>query len=258
LTQPADSTEEAALSHPVDSMTTPLPPPGVRTILFDFDGTLVFHEPDSFDVIRAFCAEIGQPLEAETERRGRRMRHEYFVDPVIRDQIDGLSGEDFWEHFNRFLLEGLGIKGDLSRLVRELGDRFDRVELIYQCPGASCRTLEGLRDRGYGLGLITNRENVVRFYELLQEMQLGSYFALTLASGEVGVSKPNPGIFYAAMERLGTTAEESLYVGDNYWADVVGARRAGITPVLLDPHHLFPEAGCTTVQHIDGLLSWLP
>lgn len=258
MTQPAGSIEESLMSNHSDPLPLPLPPPGVRTILFDFDGTLVFHQPDSFDVIRAFCAEIGQPLEAETERRGRRMRHEYFVDPVIRDEIDGLSGDAFWEHFNRFLLEGLGIEGDLTQLVRELGARFDQVELTYYCPRAGCRTLDALRDRGYGLGLITNRENVDRFYDLLQQMQLGSYFGLTLASGEVGVAKPNPGIFFAAMERLGATAEEALYVGDNYWADVVGAKRAGITPVLFDPHGLFPEADCTTLARIDDLLSWLP
>jgi putative hydrolase of the HAD superfamily len=81
---------------------------------------------------------------------------------------------------------------------------------------------------------------------------------VTLASGEVGVSKPNPGIFYAAMERLGATAEESLYVGDNYWADVVGAKRAGLTPVLFDPHGLFPEADCAILKRMDELLSWLP
>jgi putative hydrolase of the HAD superfamily len=258
VTQPAGSMEESTMTNHGDPAASLLPLSGVHTVLFDLDGTLVFHQPDSFDVIRTFCAEIGQPLEAEVERRGRRMRHEYFVDPVIRDQIGGLSGDEFWEHFNRFLLEGLGIEGDMAHLVRELGARFDQVELTYQCPGAGCRTLRALRERGYALGLITNRGNVDRFYELLQKMELGSYFALTLAAGEVGVSKPNPGIFHAAMERLGAAPEESLYVGDNYYADVVGAERAGITPVLLDPHGLFPEAGCTILEHIDDLLSWLP
>lgn len=239
-------------------LTSPLQPQDVRTILFDFDGTLIFHQPDSFDVISAFCADIGQPLAPEAERRGRRMRHEYFVDPVIRDQIDGLSTDEFWEHFNTFLLEGLDIQGDVTQLARELGARFEDVELSYHCPTTGCSTLGGLKARGYGLGLITNRQNVPRFYELLEEMQLGSYFSLTLASGEVGVSKPDPGIFYAAMERLGAAAGETVYVGDNYWADVVGAQRAGITPILLDPYHLFPEADCPILERIDDLLSWLP
>jgi HAD superfamily hydrolase (TIGR01549 family) len=230
----------------------------IRTVLFDFDGTLVFHEPDSLDVISAFCADIGQPLGAESERQGRRTRHKYFVDPVIRDQRAGLSSEEFWQHFNRHLLEAICAKGDLDRLAEEVTDRFADLELAYQCPQAGCHTLTELRARGYELGLITNRTNVERFHELLDQIELWPYFDLILASGEVGISKPDPRIFFAALDRLGARAEESLYVGDNYWADVVGAKRAGIVPVLFDPHHLFPEADCLVLERMETLLQWLP
>jgi putative hydrolase of the HAD superfamily len=229
----------------------------IRTVLFDFDGTLVFHEPDSFDALRVFCVDIGQPLDAEAERQGRRTRHQYFVDPVIRDQLTGLSSEEFWQHFNRHLLEAICAEGDLDRLAEEMTDRFSDLELTYRCPGDGCHTLTELRARGYGLGLLTNRHNVGRFHELLDQMDLWPYFDLVLASGEVGIQKPDPRIFDAALDRLGAQAEESLYVGDNYWADVVGARRAGLTPVLLDAHHLFPEADCLVLERIDGLLQWL-
>jgi putative hydrolase of the HAD superfamily len=229
----------------------------IRTVLFDFDGTLVFHEPDSFDVISAFCTDIGQALSPEAERQGRRTRHEYFVDPIIRDQLSSLSSDEFWLHFNHHLLAALGIEGDLDRLAAEVTARFADIELVYRCPQSGCRTLSELRIRGYGLGLITNRSNVERFYELLDDMKLRPYFDLILASGEIGIHKPEPGIFRAALDRLGAGADESLYVGDNYWADVVGARRAGITPALFDPHLLFPEAGCLILQAIDDLLEWL-
>jgi HAD superfamily hydrolase (TIGR01549 family) len=231
---------------------------GVQTIFFDLDGTLIFHEPDSFDVIREFCAEIGQPLDPETERRGRRMRHQYFVDPAIRDKLEGLSGDGFWQHFNGYLLEALSIEGDMDRLVRELGERFGSLDLVYDCPQAGCQTLEALRDRGYGLGLITNRQNVERFYQIMDEMELRPYFDVALASGEVGVTKPEPDIFYVALDQAGASAEHSIYVGDNYWADVVGAQRAGVTPVLFDPYRLFPEADCLILDRIDDLLPWLP
>jgi len=230
----------------------------IRTVFFDFDGTLVFHEPDSFDVIGAFCSGIGQPLSPEAERQGRRTRHEYFVDPVIRDQLQDITPEQFWQHFNRYLLQSLPIKGDLDALAIEVTAQFGEMELTYECPSAGCETLAQLRKRGYGLGLITNRNDVERFYELLDEMEMRSYFDLILTSGEVGIRKPEPGVFYAAMERLQTEAGESIYVGDNYWADVVGARRAGLTPVLFDPYHLFPEAGCLALERIDDLLTWLP
>lgn len=230
----------------------------IHTVLFDFDGTLVFHEPDSFDVISAFCADIGQPLSAEAERQGRRTRHEYFVDPVIRDQLTGLSAEDFWQHFNRHLLEAICVEGDLERLVEEVTSRFADLELTYHCPKAGRHTLTELCARGYGLGLITNRTNVERFHEVLDQMELRPYFDVILASGDVGVRKPDPDIFFAALEQIAAKAEGSLYIGDNYWADVVGARRAGVKPILLDPHRLFTEADCLILERIDGLLEWLP
>jgi len=230
----------------------------IDTVLFDFDGTLVFHEPDSFDVISAFCADIGQPLSVEAERQGRRTRHEYFLDPTIRDQLAGLSTEEFWHHFNRHTLEAFKIKGDLDHLAAEATSRFDGLELNYYCPDAGCQTLAELGARGYSLGLITNRDSVERFNVLLDQLGLRHYFDLVLASGEVGIQKPDPGIFAVALERIGASAGASLYIGDNYWADVVGARRAGLTPVLLDPHQLFPEADCRILERIDGLLDWLP
>jgi HAD superfamily hydrolase (TIGR01549 family) len=242
----------------VENPLAPISGNGVRTVLFDFDGTLVFHEPDSFDVIRAFCAEIGQPLDVESERFGRRTRHEYFVDPTIREQLGQFSPDEFWRHFNRHLLGAIGIQGDLDHLANQVTRRFSDLELVYHCPEDGYHTLTELRARGFDLGLVTNRQNVERFYELLDEMELRLYFEMTLASGEVGVHKPEPGIFYEALARLGARAEESLYIGDNYWADAVGAKRAGVTPVLFDPHRLFPEADCLILERMEELLTWLP
>jgi HAD superfamily hydrolase (TIGR01662 family) len=235
-----------------------IPADGVTTVLFDFDGTLVFHKPDSFEVISAFCAEMGQPLDPEAQRKGRRIRHEYFVDPAIREQLDGLAPGEFWHHFNRHLLAALGIERDLDHLAAEVTARVHSLQLVHYCPEVGCQTLAELRARGYGLGLITNRDNVEHFHELLDAVELRSHFDMTLASGEVGVRKPQPGIFDIALSRMGALASQSIYVGDNYWADVVGAQDAGVTPVLLDPHHLFPEATCLTLERIDELLSWLP
>jgi HAD superfamily hydrolase (TIGR01549 family) len=235
-----------------------LPADGVSTVFFDLDGTLIFHKPDSFDVISAFCAEVGQPLSPAAERRGRRIRHEYFVDPDVREQLDGLSADQFWHHFNRRLLEALGVQGDLEDLAAEVSARFQALDLVYDCPEIGDHTLAELHRRGYDLGLITNRQNVEHFYELLDAMALRPHFDMILAAGEVGIIKPEPGIFDIGLERMGALAGQSIYVGDNYWADVVGAERAGITPVLLDPYYLFPEAECLVLEQIDDLLAWLP
>jgi putative hydrolase of the HAD superfamily len=176
---------------------------------------------------------------------------------VIRERLNTFSPDEFWQHFNHHLLVAIGVEGDLDQLAAEVTARFDGVELTYHCPEAGCDTLIELRARGYPLGLITNRNNPERFYELLDEMELRGHFDLILASGEVGIRKPEPGIFEIALERMEACAEQTAYIGDNYWADVVGAQRAGVTPVLLDPDRLFPEADCMILDRIDELLAWL-
>ena len=230
----------------------------IRTALFDFDGTLVFHEPDSFGVIKAYCTKIGQPLTPEAEHQGRRMRHQYFVDPEIAVRLKTFSPEQFWSNYYRHLLAAVGVNGDLDGHAAAMMDRAANLSFTYYCPEAGCRTLTELRNRGYQLGLITNRDSVEGFHKVLDKVDLWPYFDLILASGEVGIRKPEPGIFDVALERLGSRPEEAFYVGDNYWADVVGAERAGLTPVLLDPDHLFPEAACLVLKQIDELLEWLP
>ena len=231
---------------------------GIETVLFDFDGTLVHHEPDSFDLVRAFCADIGQPLSAEAERRGRRERHRFFVEPAILRELQEGSRDQFWLRFNRYLLQAIGIEGDLDQLAGALSARFVGLEWRHFCRPEDRRTLTELRRRDYRLGLITNRDHVAGFAEILQRVDLASCFDLILASGEVGVRKPEPGIFDTALERLGASAERAIYVGDNYWADVLGAQWANITPVLLDPQRLFPEAECLVLERLPKLLDWLP
>jgi len=51
----------------------------------------------------------------------------------------------------------------------------------------------------------------------------------------------------------GCAPEAAAYVGDNYYADVVGARAAGLHPILIDPLGIFPEAGCPTIRALGEL-----
>jgi len=232
-------------------------PQSIRVVFFDLDGTLIFHEPDSYEVIAAFCAEIGQPLSPEAWRRGRRVRHEYFIDPVIRKQLTTLSRDEFWRQYNRHMLSAVGIQGDLDPVVEEIGRRFAGIDVEYRCPEATLRTLAELRMKGYRLGLITNREDPERLNTQLDQVGLRLYLDWSVAAGEIGVSKPDPAIFHLALEQAGVPADQALYVGDNYWADVVGAQRAGLRVLLLDPHRLFPEAGCPVLDRFEDLLTWL-
>ena len=51
--------------------------------------------------------------------------------------------------------------------------------------------------------------------------------------------------------------DQTIYVGDNYFADILGAANAGLRPVLLDPDGLFPEAACPVISSLGELLGVL-
>jgi len=54
-------------------------------------------------------------------------------------------------------------------------------------------------------------------------------------SGAVGVSKPDPRIFHLALDAIGVVASDAWYLGDMPGIDVVGARAAGLWPIVMDP-----------------------
>ena len=99
-------------------------------------------------------------------------------------------------------------------------------------PGTG-EALDRLREAGYRLGVISNSDG--RAEEALLAAGLRDYFELVIDSQLVGFEKPDPRIFHVALRRMGLGPAEALYVGDIYEVDVVGARRAGMEVVLLDP-----------------------
>ncbi|CAN5641095.1 HAD family hydrolase [soil metagenome] len=70
--------------------------------------------------------------------------------------------------------------------------------------------------------------------ELLHDLELARHFEALIISARVGFNKPHPGIFEHALEIMAVAPAEAFHVGDSYSADVMGARRVGITPVMLD------------------------
>jgi putative hydrolase of the HAD superfamily len=94
-------------------------------------------------------------------------------------------------------------------------------------------TLDALRDRGFKLGLISvcSEEVPVAW----RETPLASRFDATTFSSECGVMKPEPEIYLRTARVLGIEPAETLYVGDGANDELEGARRVGMTPVLILP-----------------------
>jgi HAD superfamily hydrolase (TIGR01509 family) len=108
--------------------------------------------------------------------------------------------------------------------------------------------LQMLRDAGYLLGVVSNSDG--RVAGALKDAGLAGHFGTIVDSKLVGYEKPDPRIFVPALEELKVSAAEALYVGDLYEVDIVGARRAGMAAVLLDPAGLHASRDVPTAPDV--------
>lgn len=112
-------------------------------------------------------------------------------------------------------------------------------------------TLEALDDlaaAGWLVACVSNADGTVD--RLLERAGLLRRLRFVVDSGRVGVEKPDPRIFAIALEQAGVAAAQSYYVGDIFPIDVVGARAAGMVPVLLDPLGRYGTLGCRTALSV--------
>jgi HAD superfamily hydrolase (TIGR01549 family) len=222
----------------------------IRAIFYDLDGTLRMNVPNGWRVFTDFASELGIKADQEDRMRAARWEHYYFAEsPELQeDQVAFVDRPAFWSNFGYRQLIVLGASPQQAaelapRLFQHMTDSYHPQDMI---PEGLLETLKTLKQHGYLLGVLSNRNEPYSDY--LAELGLGEFFSLAVFAGEAGIYKPNPGVFHYLLEKAGVSAGESIYVGDNYYADVVGARNAGMSPILLDVNGLFDEPDCPVIQ----------
>lgn len=117
------------------------------------------------------------------------------------------------------------------------------------------QALEAFRELGLQLVVVSNSDGSAE--QGLREAGLRPYFSLVVDSTRVGFEKPDPRIFELALRESGAGRSRTLHVGDMYHADVVGARRAGIPALLLDPYDDWVGVDCERLPDLGTLASLL-
>lgn len=109
----------------------------------------------------------------------------------------------------------------------------------------------------YKLHVITNGFNESQAKKM-SSSGLDVFFDLVVTSETTGHKKPDPRIFYHAMDQLSTRAEHCLMIGDNPASDILGAQRAEIDQVFFNPEGKEIELKPTyTISHLKELESLL-
>jgi putative hydrolase of the HAD superfamily len=230
----------------------------LRCILFDAGNTLVHLD---YPFIAGVLAEHGHPTTVDAIRVAE-YAAKALIDRELAPAPPGPATVEvrMWQpgaerpSYFGTVMRGLGVPGAATAAVLAALETHNRAECLWRIVEPDTTSvLEALRARGLVLGVVSNADG--RIAGDLAKNGLGTHFETVIDSHVVGVEKPDPAIFHLALAALGMTAAESLYVGDVFGIDVVGARRAGLDAVLLDTLGQYP--GGVDCRRIHGLAELL-
>ncbi|MGH2524635.1 MAG: HAD family hydrolase [Anaerolineales bacterium] len=230
-------------------------PNPILAVLFDLDGTLRHNQPNSFETFIEYLGELGYTLNQAQLQHGERWSHYYWsISPNLKADLEEFGGQNsaFWTRHAERQLRVMKVDGDIPALARQINQLFEERYLPSNyIPDDVMPTLTRLRAAGYTLGLVSNRTEPLD--AVVAEIGLEKIFNFTLSAGQAQSWKPDPKIFRRAAALAQCLPEAVVYVGDNFYADVEGARGVGMHPVLVDPKRIFPEPGCPVIRALSEL-----
>ncbi len=214
-----------------------------RFVFFDVGNTLLFpNRPKTLASIASDC----HPTLEQWQELERRTKTEF-----DQGMQSGSVDHGFWWMFHTHLLEQLGMDIGLRQSLVENTRNSANWDQILP------RTRETLDRIGqkFRIGVISNADGGIE--RVLSRCGIADCFESITDSAVVGFEKPRREIFEVALQRMQARADESLYVGDLFSVDYLGATNAGMSAVLLDVAGAYHDRELPRVDSLQQFESWL-
>ena len=214
-----------------------------RIIFFDVGNTLLF--PNRGEMLAPISSDRHPSLE-QWQALERKTKLEF-----DQDMEAGRIDHGFWWTFHTYLLEQLGADTSTRDVLVENSQNSANWDQIL--PGTR-DALERIAQR-FRIAVISNADGGIE--RVLSRCGIAGCFESITDSAIVGFEKPRAEIFEAALRTMKALADQSLYVGDVYSVDYVGARNAGMQAVLLDVAGAYRGRDLPRVESLEQLETWL-
>jgi putative hydrolase of the HAD superfamily len=214
-----------------------------RVIFFDVGNTLLF--PNRAKMLAPISSDRHPTLE-QWQTLERRTKQEF----DLGMQSGGVD-HGFWWTFHTYLLQQLGEDASIRGALVENTQNSANWD---QIPPGTRDCLDRLR-RKFRIAVISNADGGIE--RVLTRCGIADCFESITDSGIVGIEKPRAEIFEAALTAMNARRDESLYVGDVYSVDYVGARNAGMQAVLFDVARAYRNRDLPRVESLQQLATWL-
>lgn len=218
----------------------------IRAVLLDAGHTILEGKPSWFDI----WAEALGAFDVTLDREALQRAYARASDSLSHIPPDRFTPET-WRRFLREMVADLEVPNHADAVADRMHGILTEVQPEYSAYEEVQEVLDGLRDRGLRLAVVSNWEPDLP--DVLMRAGLDGRFDVVVASAAVRAAKPDPRIFRIALDAMGISPSEAVHVGDSYEADVRGARGAGVHPVLLDRDLLYHDVDCDLIRNLREL-----
>lgn len=194
-----------------------------QAVTFDVGGTLIQPWPS----VGAVYAEVAerQGFSGLDADRIEKQFHQ-----AMSEKAEFQHTKEGWFGVVKESFRGLLSEADCAAFFHFLYERFGKAD-VWRIYGDVLPALDQLAERGFRLAAVSNWD--ARLRPLLRELGLMPFFEAVSVSSEVGFLKPSAVLFEHALRMLGLPANAVVHVGDSFAEDVIGAKSAGLSAVLL-------------------------
>jgi putative hydrolase of the HAD superfamily len=227
----------------------------IRCVAFDAVGTLIEATPSVAAVYAVAARRFGSTLTEEVVRPRLRAA---FRRPRAANGDPHVTSEPLERAFWRDVVnEVLDDVSHAAPCFEELFDWFGHSH-AWRCFPEVRETVSALRRAGMRLAVASNFDD--RLNRVLDGLPEVSSIEVRAISSLIGFRKPSPRFYTALSEMVGHLPHEILMVGDDWDADIVGAREAGLPAVYLarDDSRVTTESRGSTVPRIHHLAELIP
>lgn len=219
----------------------------IDMIFFDAGGTLIAPREDVGEVYARTAERYGLAAPPAAVLAA-------FFDAFHAKKLDGQPQDrDWWRDVVAETFAAFGTPTDPAALFADLYEHFTAPDAWVLAPGA-LQTVRTLRARGYRTGLISNWDD--RLPGILEGLGLAALLDPVVVSYRVGAEKPDARIYEVALREAGTRPERSLMIGDDYEADIAGARALGFGAIQVRRHGQKHD-GAIVIDELPELLTLL-
>ncbi|MCX6001019.1 MAG: HAD-IA family hydrolase [Chloroflexi bacterium] len=229
----------------------------IKAVFFDFFNTLVYFDPPREKHYADTAAEFGVRITPEAIAAALPEADAWWRAENFRSTIKDREQSSKFDAYRGY---GLRILRDADNTVSPdqalqiLAGAFS-VGFKFKNYDDSLPALGALKGKKMQMGVISNIGEQIDSY--LDKAGFTGYFAHKITSFEAGCDKPQPQIFQLALKRAGIAAAEALFVGDQYDLDVIGARSAGIKPILINRDGAGGDYDCAVINHLSQVIDYL-